>query len=326
MGASSASALAASAGSFGAASLLSLPMKGKRGGEDVFGFLEGMTEELRQEGRENRVRALERFERNLKKMVSETQLAEARMGERSLRESKMNVMGMAGDEVRLPFSEIGSDFAGLYLEWLQERGMAESTCAAELGVLRTVLKRAVEEGLLTEMPEMPKGVYYKPVPKREGEFPEREVFERLAELTLDDVRLALTRDMLLFAYYCGGLELVDVVGLTPANVTGNLLRYTRRSKGKEYSVRFDGKAAAIAGRYLFRGGDELFPVSRGKRATSFDSVRRLMDKRLKKLGEMVGFPRLNFSMNIAASLAQIPRTECGGVVSVWDRFLIMHNS
>lgn len=260
---------------------------------DLLGFVAGMAAELKAGGKPHRVRALERFRRNLTKM--------------------------AGDE-RLPFGDVGGDFARRYLEWLQQKGMAQSTCAAELGVLRSVMTRAVEAGLLESVPDIPKGVHYVRRPKPEGEFPGREVFERLGDLDLDDPKLSLARDMFLFAYYCGGMELVDVAALTPANVIGNLLRYTRRTKGRECNVRFDGKAAAIVSRYLFLGNAYLFPVHGGKRETTFENTRRLIDKRLKALGDMAGCPGLNFSMNIAAGLAQIPRTECGGVTSVWDRF------
>lgn len=279
-----------------------LPVKPRRGAgaaPDLFGFLAGLAAELEAEGKAHRVRAVGRLGRNLRMM--------------------------AGDAT-LPFGEIDSGFAERYLGWLRERGMAESTCAAEMGTLRTALKSAVEAGLLERVPEAPKGVRYVQRAKEHGEFPGAEVFERLASLPLADRNLAVARDMFLFAYYCGGMEWADVAALTPGDFTGNLLRYTRRAKGREWLVRFDGKAAGILARYISAGAGTLFPRGSGKRETAPDTARRMTDKRLKKLGGAVGCPGLNFGMNIPASLAQIPRTQCGGVVSVWDRFALIHNS
>lgn len=203
----------------------------------------------------------------------------------------------------LSFSHIDAGFIQRYAGWLKQTGISESTQSFYLRTLRTVLNKAQKDGLTDVSPDWFADVNTKIY--HSGLMPDR-AFSRELLLKVRDVDLssnesvALVRDMFMFGYYCGGMELVDVVNLTSDNLQGKTLRYCRRLKGKEIAVVLGAQARAILERYKTSGSRHLFPLLEQSGGIQFSSLRNNVGQHMKALGKFVGYTQLSFSMNIKA--------------------------
>lgn len=203
----------------------------------------------------------------------------------------------------IDFSEIDAGFVHDYSEWLKHKAIADSSQSFYLRTLRTVLNKAYQAGLLKESPcwfENVNTKIYKAAGGEEKRF-DREILLNIEKLDLPaNGPLALARDMFMFGFYCGGMELVDISYLTIENVRGNHLVYNRRKKGLEKTVVLGAQAKEIIKRYSRDGQYYLFPLLEGYGAISFEAVSRYVGRYLNEIGKMAGHSNLSFSMNISA--------------------------
>ena len=212
----------------------------------------------------------------------------------------------------LSFSHIDAAFIHRYAVWLKQTGISDSTQSFYLRTLRTVLNKAKKEGMTDVSPDWFSDVdtkIYQSDPTPVGTF-SRELLLKIRDVDLSsNEAMALVRDMFMFGYYCGGMELVDVVNLTYDNLRGNTLRYCRRLKGKEIAVVLGAQARAILERYKTSGCHHLFPLLEQSGGIQFSSLRNNVGQHMKALGKFVGYTQLSFSMNIKA-YKSIASQEC----------------
>ena len=203
----------------------------------------------------------------------------------------------------IDFSEVNAGFVHDYSEWLKHKAIADSSQSFYLRTLRTVLNKAYQAGLLKESPcwfENVNTKIYKATGGEKKSF-DREILLNIEQLELPaNGPLALARDMFMFGFYCGGMELVDISYLTIENVRGNHLVYNRRKKGLEKTVVIGAQAREIIKHYSRDGQYYLFPLLEGYRVIAFEAVSRYVGRYLSEIGKMVGHPNLSFSMNISA--------------------------
>lgn len=197
---------------------------------------------------------------------------------------------------------VDGKFVTDYAAWLKSTGIAESTQTFYLSVLRSVLNRAHEEGLTG-----PYADWFRKISTgttrtaKKPDIPARSMLQKIESLTLDgDKQLALYRDMFMFGFYCGGMELVDIAHLTKSNIIGGHLAYRRRLVGVEKKIPLGRQALAIADRYDSPKSLHLFPLLDDTGKTRFETVRNYVTAGIKSIGRLIGFPSLTFRMNITA--------------------------
>lgn len=202
----------------------------------------------------------------------------------------------------ISFSNITEKFVQEYYEWLKRKGIANSSQSFYLRTLRTVLNKAHEDELLDVSPNWFEKVdtrIYKST-ESEGKSLDRDVLLKIENLDLtSNYSLALARDMFMFGFYCEGMELVDISNLTIDNIKEGHLVYRRRQKGLEKSVVLGNHAKKIISRYIRNGQKYLFPLLEGCEAITFGAVSNYVRRYLAEIGNMVGYPKLTFSMNIS---------------------------
>lgn len=203
----------------------------------------------------------------------------------------------------ISWRRVDQDLVVGFASWLTERGYKESTQAYYLGMLRTILFQASEKGYCSATPQ-----WFKPVKTWVGVKPKDgvtgkldiSVLKKIAALNLDNKpELSLARDMFMFAFYCRGMELVDVAHLTEKNIREGMLVYNRRLTGKEIRVPIEKEAAAILSRYP-KGKEHVFPLLESGRSILFATRRNRINKQIKEVGKLVGYSGLTFVMNIDA--------------------------
>lgn len=216
--------------------------------------------------------------------------------------SLMSSLQYFAEADEISFSDITAEFVHEYYEWLKRKGIANSSQSFYLRTLRTVLNKAHEDELLDVAPNWFEKVdtrIYKSTDS-EGKSLDRDVLLKIEnlDLTAND-SLALARDMFMFGFYCEGMELIDISNLTTDNIKDGHLVYRRRQKGLEKSVVLGLQAKKIISRYIREGQKYLFPLLEGSESITFGAVSNYVRRYLTEIGNMVGYPKLTFSMNIS---------------------------
>lgn len=203
----------------------------------------------------------------------------------------------AGKGAPLPFAAITP---ALLREWETHMrdalGNAQSTAAANLRAVRSVLYKAIKDGHLSQADNP----FFQFKINRGGQ-PDRD------KLTLEQVNaveglglasgslIHRTRDYFLFSLYCAGIRFSDVALMKRRSVTGGRLVYRMKKTGKERNLRLLPPALEIARRHLdaqpgAQSSDLLFPILTGKdlsterkRVTAIANENALVNKYLKKI-------------------------------------------
>lgn len=203
----------------------------------------------------------------------------------------------------IPWEKVNAGLVRDFATWLTGQGYKASTRAYYLGMLRTILFQAREDGYCQATSEWFRPVRTEAKSNPTGKTEKKldvEVVRKIAELDLSGrEELAMVRDMFLFAFYCRGMELVDIAHLTKANLQGQTLVYNRRLTGKEIRVPIDREALNIISRYD-NGRKYLFPLLDTGRSALFTTRRNIVVMRIKEIGTMVDCPDLTFVRNIDA--------------------------
>ena len=207
------------------------------------------------------------------------------------------------NEQDIQINIIDKHFVTQYSAWLKENGVIDSTQSFYLRTLRAILNRAKEDGIDTKDADMFKGMNTR-VEFSENKRPRatisREVLNKILKLKFqDNPEAEVARDMFMFAFYCRGMELTDVMNLTYLNIQGDMLTYNRRGVGRPRVVTLDKLAINIIKKYRNTSG-YIFPIKETYKGNQQYSINERVRRHIKDIGKTVGFPELTFSMNISA--------------------------
>lgn len=203
----------------------------------------------------------------------------------------------------ISFKNIDRQFISRYSDWLKENGVIDSTQSFYLRTLRSIINRAKEDGIDIKEDDMFRGMNTRVVfseNKERNVMLNRETMNRILTLKFqNNPEAEVARDMFLFAFYCRGMELIDVINLTYLNIQGDILTYNRRGVGRPRVVTLDKFAKNIIKKYK-NTSDYIFPIKDSYKGNQQYSVNDRVRRHIKEIGSAVGFPELTFSMNISS--------------------------
>ena len=203
----------------------------------------------------------------------------------------------------IDFMEIDREFILHYAEWLTRTGISDSTQSFYLRNFRAILNKANRDGLIGDISgwfyDVNTQIHFTPtVPERKLD---RNILLKIENLDLNsNESLSLVRDMFIFGFYCGGMELVDVAYLTEKNIKNGVLSFHRRLKGQIKKVLLGSSALNILNKYACKPGAYLFPLLDRFHGILFSTVQNYVAKNMKEIGQIISFPELTFGMNILA--------------------------
>lgn len=155
------------------------------------------------------------------------------------RQTLLKVNAYCGDSYMVRFETITK----MWLTGFENsmKTLSVNSRGAHLRNLRNVINYAVDEGITQNYPF------------RNYRIPKEETAMRV--LPIEKMRQLLTlplskvdseyRDVFLLTFYLIGINLVDLAGLTEANIVDGRVEYRRAKTGKFYSIRLEPEAAAI---------------------------------------------------------------------------------
>lgn len=207
------------------------------------------------------------------------------------------------DKKDINFKDIDAEFIHRYSDWLEQTGISGSTQSFYLSTLRVVLNKAHSDGLITSTLGWFNNIRTRVQQQAKishGNL-SREIMLRIESLDLTgNNQVELVRDMFMFGFYCGGMELVDIANLTYSNIKDRILTFRRRLKGLEKKIVLGEQAMQILNRYKSMSDNYLFPLLSSSKNVLFLTVRNYVNQSIKVIGNSIDYPRLTFNMNITA--------------------------
>lgn len=219
---------------------------------------------------------------------------------RSYRSTQASLGRYLGEK-DVALKDVGRTFLSNYSDWLKKTGVADSTQSFYLRTLRSILNHAKDDGLTNAAQDLFSGLNTRVVFREKQDnrdYLTRDILKKISVVASDDNEVGIVRDMFMFGFYCRGMELIDVVSLPKSSVEGNRLIYRRRANGHLKTITLDKSARDIIRKYLTSSSEYLFPLSDMYRGLQQYSVTNIVRRKIKQLGQEIGFPHLTFSMNI----------------------------
>jgi site-specific recombinase XerD len=211
------------------------------------------------------------------------------------------------DRSNLTFAEITTATLYTYHEWLiKSKGNSLNTANKGLSKLRTVIGRAIEEGLLKRQENPFLGFKMKEAKPERIRLTEEEL-QAFIDVDLPaDSLIWHTRNYWLFSYYSAGIRFSDVACMKWQNVNSGRLSYVMRKTQhvtqQSHTIQLPKQAEAILCHYRKPGvkqEDYLFPILNPKREyiTEADLLKEvsrknaLLNKYLKMICFKAGIPK-----------------------------------
>ena len=216
------------------------------------------------------------------------------------------------------FENVTPDFVAGYADWLRGSGVLESTSSFYMRTLRMVLNHAAADGYTAYADRLFAGVnttaHIRSV--TEDDRPDSlDTLRRIATADFSDDPLKETvRDMFMFAFYCRGMELTDVLNLPKSALADGNLTYRKRQKGVRQTVSLDNGALEIIKKYRDASADYIFPLAERYEKRSFISIREKLRYVIKSIGCDVNLPKLTFGMNIDFWELFVSKLDISGIL------------
>ena len=214
-----------------------------------------------------------------------------------------------GEQGDVAFEEIDAILMAEYEAYLEQDGKCPNTVSFYMRNLRTLYNRAVEKGL-TENRSSFRRVNTR-VEKTVKRAVTAEVIARIKELELSlHPALEFTRDLFLLCFYLRGMSFVDLAFLKKKDLQNGVLVYRRHKTGQQLCIKWEPFMQEIVRKYTDPESPYMLPIIKklGKdERRQYLNASHLMNRKLKKIGRMIGCPvKLTFyvSRHGWASIAQ----------------------
>lgn len=222
---------------------------------------------------------------------------------RSFLSTKNSVARFIGTS-KLKLNEVDREFVVGYAQWLTNSGVSENSQSFYLRTLRSALNHAS----LSESVSIPDNLFEGlntrvliPSKRKKSSGIDNDIIKKIATIDLSgNPETELARDMYMFAFFCHGMELVDVLNLKKCDIKNGSLVFQRRQKGATIKVNLDKEAADIINRYNSVAETYLFPPMEKYIRSQHFTVSEKIRSNIKIIGQKVGYPELTFSSNISA--------------------------
>lgn len=191
------------------------------------------------------------------------------------------------------FSRCNEELIHEYDIWLQKGEIARNTRSFYMRILRSVYNKAVSLHFARQ--PHPFQHVYTGVDRTRKRAVSEETIIQLQKLVLrSSASLTLARDIFIFSYTTRGMAFIDIAFLRKENIANGTIVYTRHKTGQKLTILIEPCMAKIIVRYLKdnTGSPYLFPLITStdpvKSYTQYQSALGYYNRRLKRLGELIG--------------------------------------
>lgn len=208
---------------------------------------------------------------------------------KSLRRSLSDFIATLSDKKGL----IDSGFVDNFHVWLKTQDLSDSTVSFYMGVFRTILNKAKEKGVIAMSDNWFSGLIkhfaIDEEKNRRNSLTKGEI-NCIANVRIEaDPLMELSRDLFMFSFYCRGMELFDILNLTPDNIHGNVIIYNKRLTGKQQVLKIEPQAKRIIDKYIPESNGYIFSaITKFSKSREYNTLRRLVMPKLAEMGKLLG--------------------------------------
>ena len=194
------------------------------------------------------------------------------------------------EDVDLTFDELTPDMIECYEAWLIDKRLKQNSIRCYLRTLKTLLCKAVEEGLLNNT-HLFCHVRLSYVKTTRRAISEKEL-KVIANLELpENSTMALARDIFMFSFYMRGMPFVDIAYLRKTDLKNGMWTYCRKKTNQCLMVEWEKAQQKILDRYAHQMENRsyLLPIIKEEDGTEYKQYQRMqiyINRALKKIGEM----------------------------------------
>ena len=194
-----------------------------------------------------------------------------------------------------PFEEMTYKFLVSFENYCRGKGNTTNSIAVYMKTIKMVYNRAIKAGIVKR--EMYPFINYTiRLTKTRKRAVQGDVIRKIEELELQKgSRLWHSKNYFLFSFYTMGINFADMARLKIESIVDGRIEYTRQKTKKEYSIKVTIPMKRILDLYIpeKKEDDYIFPIITriGDPVLEFKDVaerRRINNKKLKEIGELVG--------------------------------------
>lgn len=204
---------------------------------------------------------------------------------------------------RLLLEDVTPEFLQRYENYLVGKGKSITTVSMYVRCLRCIINEAIEKGLMRRE-DYPFGRrrYKVPEPRQAKIALQPEQIRKILDykpMTSEEQR---AKDIWVFSYFCGGMNINDICRLTQSSVQGeHLIFYRHKTKdtsgrnSRPINILLQEEVLEIIARHE-HSGEHLFPVLDGiplnREYRAIMQFTKTTNKYLKRIGAKLGIPKL----------------------------------
>ncbi len=178
---------------------------------------------------------------------------EDKIGSKKVHKETLNSIRIfSKGNLNFTFSDIDLDWLNRYEKWLKEKGNKETTISIRYRTLRSVYNKAIKEFVAykANYPFEDYKISKFNTQTKKRAIPKSDILEIIKiDLSQEKLTVQLSRDLFIFSYLCGGINLTDMANLTTDCMNGNQLQYIRQKTGKKINVVLIPDALKLLSKY-----------------------------------------------------------------------------
>lgn len=196
------------------------------------------------------------------------------------------------NETDLLFSDMTGDMIQEYEAWMLHAGLRRSSASCYMRTLRTLYRKAMEEGLAEDNDIFRK--VHVSVGKTRKRAVASDVIRTIQKLDLTGKpSLAFARDIFMFSFYTRGMSFVDIAHLKKSDQRNGFLTYSRRKTFQSLTIQWEHPMQNIVNRYVEQtnGSPYMFPIITGETFAdhvAYSQALQRINRSLKRIGVMIG--------------------------------------
>ncbi len=207
----------------------------------------------------------------------------------------LNAVKRFKNDVDFKFEQLDYSFLKSFEAQHRNKGNSINSLGVYMRNIRVIYNRAIKEGHV-KRDFYPFKDYSIKREKTKKRAVTRDFIKSIEDLELTEgTRIWHARNYFLFSFYAMGINFIDMAFLRPNNFSNGRLEYKRHKTNKAYSIEITQQMNGILSHYLEgKNHDEyIFPIITrvGDSVLEFRDIaqrRRVYNKKLKEIGEMIG--------------------------------------
>ncbi len=209
----------------------------------------------------------------------------------------------------LSFHDFNATVVNAYDAWLKNKGLSRNSISFYMRTLRTLYKRAIEDGLAEPYTKSPFASVFTGMDKTAKRAVSADIISRLKSLDLTATPAQdFARNIFMLSFYLRGMSFVDMAYLKRSNLRGGILTYCRQKTNQQLKILWLPEMQQIVDAMQPATGDYMLPIitkEDGTERRQYQNKLASVNLALKRIAKQLGESSLKSSYQSRHSWASI---------------------